>query len=57
VTDLSKIESPEWRREIRAMRVLGEVGSVDAMRALREFATQSEMGIRARAAREALRAI
>jgi len=56
-TDLSKIESPESRREIRAMRVLGEVGSVEAVKALREFATQGGTGVRARAAREALRAM
>jgi hypothetical protein len=55
--DPSMVESPELRREIRAMRVLGEVGSVEAVRALREFATEGGMGIRAQAAREALRAM
>jgi HEAT repeat protein len=54
-TDFSNLQSPEVRREIRAMRVLGEVGSVEAVRALREFATEGGMGIRAQAARQALR--
>jgi hypothetical protein len=56
-TDLSKVESPELRREIRAMRVLGEMGSVEAVRALREFAAEDRMSSRARAAREALSAM
>jgi hypothetical protein len=55
--DPSMVDSPELQREIRAMRVLGEVGSTQAVRALREFATEGGMGIRARAAREALRAM
>jgi hypothetical protein len=55
--DPSMVQSPELQREIRAMRVLGEVGSVESVRALREFATEGGMGIRAKAAREALRAM
>jgi len=57
VMDLSKVESPDLQREIRAMRVLGEVGSVEAVKALRDFATEGGMGIRVHAAREALRRI
>lgn len=57
VMDLAKFASPELRREIRAMRVLGEVRNIEAVRALREFATEGGMRIRARAAREALRAM
>lgn len=57
VMDPLKVESPELRREIRAMRVLGEVGSVEAVRLLREFAAEAGLEIRAQAAREALRKI